>query len=598
MTRSELCRKFESGIERAAAVVRAGDALARELGRGRRLERVLVDDVAREQSLHLAREHRAGASRVLRVGGRRERAREAVQAADAVLQRLDQRLVLVPQRPRRRDRLRALDVELLLVREAGDALLDLGLLQPLLEQHLAELLADLLRGAGDVGDLAHVALVGLVLARSPGSSAPRARAGRRSGSRRRSGRSAATAASGSSAPAAAAAGRAGRVGGSAAPSASSPRSEARPRRSRNRCRCRFRSWGAGFAGKSRLTLPGRTASAGFRAARRNLRSRGRGGACPFHQRARRRAVSAPAPARQRRLRVGLARPRRAHRARSRAEDRPARGQGGHAGRARGAGGRAAAARALPARLRARPRLAQRLHRLRVRAGADDAPGAAGRRAGRRGRGRDGRAGARGSRARARARDRPPRREAVERAAGRGRRAVGAAARLRARAARRGGVADRHRRRAWNARLRAARAARARRVGRAAGRHLGGRGDALGVARRLASVLERLAARDGEADRDRRRAARTGAARPAEAALRARRPDAVARSCGQAARGAPRPRAARRLRRAAAPAQDPHDGSGAVGAAPAGGTCRRGAVRRLDRGDGCRSTRRSSHRCSP
>ena len=40
--------------------------------------------------------------------------------------------VLVAQRPRRRDRARALDVELLLVREAGDALLELRLLQALL----------------------------------------------------------------------------------------------------------------------------------------------------------------------------------------------------------------------------------------------------------------------------------------------------------------------------------------------------------------------------------------------------------------------------------------------------------------------------------
>src|SRR5262249_45961333 len=58
-----------------------------------------------------------------------------------------------------------LDVELLLAREPGDLLLELRFLLALREQHLVELLADLLRGAGDLGDLAHVVLVGLLLAR-------------------------------------------------------------------------------------------------------------------------------------------------------------------------------------------------------------------------------------------------------------------------------------------------------------------------------------------------------------------------------------------------------------------------------------------------
>src|SRR5262249_4156012 len=117
------------------------------------------------QALHLRGEQRAGAGRVLRVGGRRQRAREAVQAADAVLERLDQRVVLVTERARRRDLPRPLDVELLLARQAGGLLLELRLLLALREQHLVELLADLLRGAGDLGDLAHVVLVGLLLAR-------------------------------------------------------------------------------------------------------------------------------------------------------------------------------------------------------------------------------------------------------------------------------------------------------------------------------------------------------------------------------------------------------------------------------------------------
>ena len=93
-----------------------------------------------------------------------------------------------------------------------------------------------------------------------------------------------------------------------------------------------------------------------------------------------------------------------------------RGQGRRPGRARGRGGGAPPARALPARARLRARRRPRLHRLRVRARPDAAGGAPrGRRrttGGRRGGGAD----ARGPRARARARHRPPRRQAVERAA--------------------------------------------------------------------------------------------------------------------------------------------------------------------------------------
>ena len=100
----------------------------------------------------------------------------------------------------------------------------------------------------------------------------------------------------------------------------------------------------------------------------------------------------------------------------------------------------------------------RLHRVRVRAGQHAARGAArgGRR--RRGGGRDRRADARWARARAPARNRPSRRQAVERAGGGHRRHLRAGARLRARAVRRGGHADRRRRRPRHARVHRARAA--------------------------------------------------------------------------------------------------------------------------------------------
>ena len=131
----------------------------------------------------------------------------------------------------------------------------------------------------------------------------------------------------------------------------------------------------------------------------------------------------------------------------------------------------------------------------------------------------------------------------------------------------------------------------------AGRHLGGRGDALGVARGLASVLERLAARDGEADRDRRRAARAGSARPAEAALRARRPDARARSGGQAARRSPRPRASRHLRGAACAAARPARRSRSSRCRYASRLLAAAAlVRRAGQPPRSRSTRLSSRRC--
>ena len=61
--------------------------------------------------------------------------------------------MLVAERAGRRDVLRALDVELLAAGEPGDLLLELGPLDPRREQGLAQLLADLLRGVRDLGDV-------------------------------------------------------------------------------------------------------------------------------------------------------------------------------------------------------------------------------------------------------------------------------------------------------------------------------------------------------------------------------------------------------------------------------------------------------------
>jgi hypothetical protein len=55
--------------------------------------------------------------RVLRAGGRAERVREPGEAADAVLERLDDGLVLVAEWAGRRDPAGAVDVQLLLARE-------------------------------------------------------------------------------------------------------------------------------------------------------------------------------------------------------------------------------------------------------------------------------------------------------------------------------------------------------------------------------------------------------------------------------------------------------------------------------------------------
>ena len=152
------------GHERAAVVVGAGHALPAKLHLSGPLERVVPDHVARQQALHLRGEQRRGLADALLGGRGRERVREPRKAAHAVLERLDDRLVLVAQRPGRRDRLGAVDVELLLAREPGDLLLELRALHAGGEQVLAELAPDLLRRRRDLRDLRHVALVGAGLA--------------------------------------------------------------------------------------------------------------------------------------------------------------------------------------------------------------------------------------------------------------------------------------------------------------------------------------------------------------------------------------------------------------------------------------------------
>src|SRR5438034_1343041 len=67
--------------------------------------------------------------------------------------------------PRRSDLAGTLHVELLLAREARNPALERRLLHARLKECIAQLLPDRLRRRGDLGHLAHVALVRLVLAR-------------------------------------------------------------------------------------------------------------------------------------------------------------------------------------------------------------------------------------------------------------------------------------------------------------------------------------------------------------------------------------------------------------------------------------------------
>src|SRR5204863_8320625 len=110
-------------------------------------------------------------------------------------------------------------------------------------------------------------------------------------------------------------------------------------------------------------------------------------------------------------------------------------------------------------------------------------------------------------------------------------------------------------------------------------------DALGVAVRLASVLERLAARDRAQDRNRRAAALERPSRPPEAARRTGRPHARARSRRSTARRAAGARAARGLRRAASPAEEERRPPGSCASERARGAlwspCRGRRVRGLD-----------------
>ena len=131
----------------------------------------------------------------------------------------------------------------------------------------------------------------------------------------------------------------------------------------------------------------------------------------------------------------------------------------------------------------------------------------------------------GAGARARARHRPPRREAGERPAlCRQRRALGAAARLRARSTSRLGNAHRGGRRSGNARLHRAGAA-ARRAGESGGRRLVGRSAPLRGAGRSAPVLASLPRGDRRA---RSRRARRRSIRSARTCRRRSGPSSTAR----------------------------------------------------------------------
>ncbi len=216
--------------------------------------------------------------------------------------------------------------------------------------------------------------------------------------------------------------------------------------------------------------------------------------------ARPRPLSPPEAARSRRLRLGLARARRAHRPRGRAEDRSAgRASGRRVPRARWRQPRGCATSAAcgPTTSAATPAtstsptstcVAARCARRSASEELDDARGGRGRRPD-----------PRRARARAPKRDRPPRRQAVERPRRGERRDLRARARLRARAVRRGRHAHGRRRRPRHARVHLARAA-GRRGGLGAQRRLGGRRDPLGGARGQPSVLGRPAAGGGEHDR--------------------------------------------------------------------------------------------------
>src|SRR5919197_3049730 len=131
--------------ERATARVRPGHSLPAQLAFARVLELVVPDDVAREQALHLRGEDGGGAVDVLGLRRRGKSVCKPVEAADPKLKRLDRRAVLVDQPAGRRNLASALDIELLLAREAGDAALERRLLHACLEERAAELPANRLR---------------------------------------------------------------------------------------------------------------------------------------------------------------------------------------------------------------------------------------------------------------------------------------------------------------------------------------------------------------------------------------------------------------------------------------------------------------------
>src|SRR5439155_25202768 len=96
------------------------DALATQLLHRRRLDEIVPDHVARRQPLRLSREQDPGPGRVLAAGRPAERVGEALEPADAELQRLDDARLLGPERSRRVEGLGLRDVLLLLLRESRE----------------------------------------------------------------------------------------------------------------------------------------------------------------------------------------------------------------------------------------------------------------------------------------------------------------------------------------------------------------------------------------------------------------------------------------------------------------------------------------------
>ena len=255
------------------------------------------------------------------------------------------------------------------------------------------------------------------------------------------------------------------------------------------------------------------------------------------------------------------------------------GKAAAARRARARGRRAARPRALPEGQRLRNGRRPLVHRVRVRARRDVPPRPARRPVGRRNYGGSRRADPRRARARARARHRPPRHQAVEHPArGRRGRRLRPPARLRPGALRRGRHAHGRRRCPRHARLHLAGAPQGP-DGRPGRRRLGRRRPALGVARRLPPVLDIVDAGHGQEDPGRAALARHRAPRSPGPADRDRRPGDVPRPAQAPERDADGGRRTQRL--AEPPARAPPEEAAATPALPhaARGPHRRRRARR-------------------